>query len=347
MPYFAHRGWHGLPGHTGRALRYDEGEAPIQCERRPGQTLTRANLKGPDLWDRYHHVTASPSSVSPRTRSSHRLRKVRIRCHSRGHMRSAADFARLKTEGHKISLITAYDAWSARLIAASNIDAILVGDSVAMVVHGHPTTLSATVHLMALHTRAVARGAGGTFQVTDLPFLSYRKGIRTAMNAVETLVTSGAHAVKLEGIDGHERVVRHIVESGVPVMGHIGLTPQSVHQLGGFRVQGRSEAQAEALLRQARTLEGLGCFAIVVECVPASVGARIAAAVSVPTIGIGAGPSTDGQVLVISDLLGLGVSAPRFVRQYVDGARVLTDALNQYDADVKGVRFPSDVESYA
>lgn len=262
-------------------------------------------------------------------------------------MTGAADFQRAKSAGHKISMVTAYDAWSARLVAASRVDAILVGDSVAMVVHGHANTLAATVDLMALHTRAVARGASGRFLVTDLPFLSYRKGLRAAMQAVEALVTSGAHALKLEGVDGHERIIRHIIQSGVPVMGHIGLTPQSVHGLGGFRVQGRTEQQADQLVRQARALEDVGCFALVVECVPAGVGSRITASVGVPTIGIGAGPGTDGQVLVLSDLLGLESDAKRFVRRYLDGSTSITDALNRYDGDVKAARFPTAAEGYA
>jgi 3-methyl-2-oxobutanoate hydroxymethyltransferase len=261
-------------------------------------------------------------------------------------MHAVPEFGRFKAEGRKISVVTAYDAWSARLIAASKVDAILVGDSVAMVVHGHPTTLTATIELMAIHTRAVAQGAEGKLQITDLPFLSYRKGLRTAMDAVETLVTSGAHAVKLEGVDGHEHVVKHIVKSGVPVMGHIGLTPQWFHQFGGFRVQGRDDTQADALLQQARILEDLGCFALVIECVPAEVAARITAAVRVPTIGIGAGACTDGQVLVLPDLLGFGSGAPRFVRRYLDGAAAVTDALNHYDADVKTASFPVLAESY-
>lgn len=262
-------------------------------------------------------------------------------------MTSIGDFQRAKAEGRRITMVTAYDAWSARLVAASHVDAILVGDSVAMVAHGHANTLTATVDLMALHTRAVARGAGGRFQVTDLPFLSYRKGLRTAMQAVEALMASGAHALKLEGVDGHEGVIRHIIQSGVPVMGHIGLTPQSVHRLGGFRVQGRTEPQADQLVRQARALEDLGCFALVVECVPAGVGSRITASVNVPTIGIGAGPATDGQVLVLSDLLGLEPDPKRFVRRYLDGNTLLTDALNRFDADVKAARFPTAEESYA
>jgi 3-methyl-2-oxobutanoate hydroxymethyltransferase len=263
-------------------------------------------------------------------------------------MTGVRDFARFKAEGRKISVITAYDAWSARIVARSNIDAILVGDSAAMVMHGHPNTLAATVGLMALHTRAVARVAAGKFVIADLPFLSYRKGIRAAMNAVGALVTSGAHAVKLEGIDGHEDVVAHIIGSGIPVMGHIGLTPQSVNQFGGYCVQGRTEPEAVKMRRQAHALQDLGCFAIVLECVPAELAAGITSELTLPTIGIGAGPGTDGQVLVLQDLFGVVTCpAPRFVRRYVDGERVLADALDRFDADVKAVRFPGPAETYS
>ena len=263
-------------------------------------------------------------------------------------MNSVHDFGRFKSEGRKISMVAAYDAWSARIVAASRVDALLVGDSLAMVVHGYPTTINATVELMALHTRAVATAASGKFVVTDLPFLSYRKGLRAAMQAVEAVVSSGAQAVKLEGVDGHEGIIRHIVESGVPVMGHIGLTPQSVNALGGFRVQGKSSSDADQLVRQARALEALGCFAIVVECVPAAVAERITGAVTVPTIGIGAGIATDGQILVFTDLLGIGAARPpRFVRQYLDGATLLSEALNRFDEDVKEAAFPALAESYA
>lgn len=263
-------------------------------------------------------------------------------------MNTVRDFGRCKAEGRKISMVTAYDAWSARLVARSNVDAILVGDSAAMVMHGHRTTLAATVALMALHTRAVAAAANGKFLIADLPFLSFRKGLRAGMTAVGALVTSGAQAIKLEGVDGHEDVIAHVVRSGVPVMGHVGLTPQSVHQLGGFTVQGRGDDAAAELLRQAHALEDLGCFSIVLECVPAAVAARITADLRVPTIGIGAGAGTDGQILVLHDLWGVdSTSAPRFVRRYLDGERLLTDALNQYDADVKETRFPRPEESYA
>jgi len=262
-------------------------------------------------------------------------------------MKTVHDFARAKAEHRRISIVTAYDAWSARLVARSSVDAILVGDSVAMVVHGHDTTIPATVGMMALHIRAVARAAGGKFVIGDLPFLSYRRGIPAAISAVSALVRSGAQAVKLEGVDGHEDVIRQIVGSGVPVMGHIGMTPQSVNHMGGFRVQGTNEADASALVRQALTLEHLGCFSIVLECVPATLAARIRSELTIPTIGIGAGPDNDGQVLVLQDLWGVDQThTPRFVRRYVDGERILTAALDEYDADVKEARFPVLQESY-
>jgi 3-methyl-2-oxobutanoate hydroxymethyltransferase len=262
-------------------------------------------------------------------------------------MKSVRDFARFKAEGRKISMVTAYDAWSARLIARSQVDAVLVGDSLAMVMHGHATTIPATVHLMALHTRAVATSIDGKLLIADLPFLSCRKGIPAAMGAVGTLVSGGAQAVKVEGLDGHEDVIRHIVGSGVPVMGHLGMTPQSVNQLGGFRVQGRNDAAAANLIRQAHALQDVGCFSIVLECVPADLAARITAELQLPTIGIGAGADTNGQILVLQDLWGVDPSpSPRFVRRYLDGERVLTDALDRYDADVKDVRFPGLGERY-
>ena len=263
-------------------------------------------------------------------------------------MNVVSDFARFKAEGRKISMVTAYDAWSARIVARSNVDAILVGDSAAMVIHGHPTTLAATVELMAIHTAAVARAAGGKFVIADLPFLSFRKGIVAAMDAVGALVRSGAQAVKLEGVEGHEDVIRHIVGSGVPVVGHLGLIPQSVNQFGGYRVQGRNGADAAELVQQAHLLQDLGCCAVVLECVPRALATHITTELTIPTIGIGAGMGTDGQVLVLHDLCGLGTGhVPRFVRRYVDGEQVLTAALNEYDADVKESRFPAPEESYS
>jgi 3-methyl-2-oxobutanoate hydroxymethyltransferase len=263
-------------------------------------------------------------------------------------MTTVRDFARFKAERKKISIVTAYDAWSAHLVGTSSVDAILVGDSAAMVMHGHRTTVPATVAIMALHTAAVARAAIDKFLITDLPFLSYRKGVAAAMRAVGSLLRSGAHGVKLEGVDGHERVIRQVVGSGVPVMGHVGLTPQFVNEFGGFRVQGRESAEADKIVRQAHALEDLGCFSLVLECIPANLAARVTSELAIPTIGIGAGPCTDGQVLVLQDLWGIGSErAPRFVRKYLDGDSVLTDALNRYDSDVKGGVFPGSAESYS
>src|SRR5262249_45540616 len=171
------------------------------------------------------------------------------------------DFQKMKDEGRRISMVTCYDYSSARAVAESNIDCILVGDSVAMTVHGHPNTLAATTSLMALHTSAVARGAPSKFIVADLPFLSYRKGLQRAMDSVQTLMKAGAHALKLEAVRGHADIIRHIVESGVPVMGHLGLTPQSVNLLGGMKVQARTDASVDRLISQAAELEQAGCFA--------------------------------------------------------------------------------------
>src|SRR4030095_9768630 len=192
------------------------------------------------------------------------------------------DFQQMKDEGRRISMITCYDYSSARAVADSNIDCILVGDSLAMTMHGYPTTLSATTAMMALHTAAVAKGAPGKFIVGDLPFLSYRKGLKKAMDAVHELMSAGANAVKLEGVRGHAEIVRHIVDSGVPVMGHLGLTPQSLHGLGGMKIQARTEAALKILSSQARELEVAGCFAIVLECVPSEAARRVTELLNIP-----------------------------------------------------------------
>jgi 3-methyl-2-oxobutanoate hydroxymethyltransferase len=257
------------------------------------------------------------------------------------------DFQKMKNAGRKISMVTCYDYSSARAVADSTIDCILVGDSLAMVMHGHPTTLSATTAMMALHTVAVARGAPTKFIVADLPFLSYRKGLKDAMDSVQELMSAGAHAVKLEGVRGHADIVRHIVESGVPVMGHLGLTPQSINLLGGMKVQARTDAAVEMLAAQARELEGAGCFSLVLECVPSEAARKVTDLLKIPTIGIGAGPNVDGQVLVYQDVLGLNPGfKPKFLRTYANTFGVIQAALNAYDRDVKGGSFPSDSESY-
>ena len=244
-------------------------------------------------------------------------------------------------------MITCYDSWSAAIIEESNMDCILVGDSVAMAMHGHDSTIPADVDLMALHIAAVRRGAPTSFIIGDMPFLSIRKGLVPAMDTVEKLMRAGANAVKLEGIAGHDDIISHIVDSGIPVMGHIGLTPQSVNQLGGYRVQGKTDEKAKELIEDAQALEEAGCFAIVLECVPASIGKIISEGLSIPTIGIGAGKECDGQVLVLQDMLGLNNKfQPKFVRTFMDGFNNIKDALNEYDSVVKERSFPAEKESY-
>jgi 3-methyl-2-oxobutanoate hydroxymethyltransferase len=261
-------------------------------------------------------------------------------------MKSVLDFRR--SPERKISMVTCYDATSAAIVEASPVDCILVGDSVAMTMHGHGTTLPATVEMMALHVAAVRRGAPTKFLISDLPFLAHRGSLDTCLSAVRAVMTAGAQAVKIEGIDGSEKVIRYIVESGVPVMGHLGLTPQSVNALGGFKVQATSEAAGEALLNQALRVQAAGAFALVLECVPSEIAARVTAALHIPTIGIGAGPACSGQVLVFQDLLGLNANfKPKFVRKYADGFAFVTDALNRYHNDVIEGVFPSVKESYA
>jgi 3-methyl-2-oxobutanoate hydroxymethyltransferase len=258
------------------------------------------------------------------------------------------DFVRAKIEGRKLSMVTCYDYTFASVLGRSAVEAILVGDSAAMVMHGHPSTLFATVEMMRLHTAAVARGAPGKFVVADMPFLSFRKGLPAALDAASVLMTAGAGAVKLEGVEGHEDVIQRLVTSGIPVMGHLGMQPQSVHAYGGFRVQGRSEDSARVIARQAAALEELGAFAIVLECVPASLAQEITRALHIPTIGIGAGAGCDGQILVLQDLLGMATDfRPRFARPFLDGAGCVLEALTAFDEAVKAGTFPTKEESYS
>ena len=257
------------------------------------------------------------------------------------------DFKNYKLEGRKISMVTCYDSTLAKILNESPIDSLLVGDSVAMVVHGHSSTVAATTEMMALHTSAVVRGAPSKFVIADMPFLSVRKGLEFAMNSVELLIRAGAQAVKIENLRGHESILKNIVESGVPVMGHLGLTPQSVHAFGGFRVQGRDDAAAIELLRQSQELESLGCFALVLECVPSQLATRVATALKIPVIGIGAGSGVDGQVLVSSDLLGMNADfKPKFLKHYSEGHKWISQAFKAFDSEVKQKMFPSEKESY-
>ena len=263
-------------------------------------------------------------------------------------MKTILDFSRAKREQHPIVMIAAYDAPMARLVAESEADAILVGDSVAMVVHGHPSTVHATIEMMGLHVAAVRRGAPEAVVIADLPFLSVRRGRNAATDAAGALMQAGATAVKLEGIAGHEDVVAHLVQSGIPVMGHLGLTPQSVHQFGGYRFQGRDPAGAERLRHDAARLEELGAFAFVLECIPAELATIITEERSIPTIGIGAGAGTAGQVLVLSDLLGLDSRfQPRFARRYLEGHQLVRDAINRFARDVRTAEFPARAEVLA
>ena len=199
------------------------------------------------------------------------------------------DFAAKKQKGEKISMVTCYDYTFARILADSEVDCLLVGDSLAMVMHGFSTTLNASVELMALHTAAVARGASNKFIVGDLPFLSFRKDLASNMTAIGEVMQAGAQAVKLEGAKGNLDLIKHTVESGVPVMGHLGLTPQSIHQMGGFKVQGKEKREHDQIFEEALQLEKVGCFSLVLECVPAKLATEISRAISIPTIGIGAG----------------------------------------------------------
>ena len=247
----------------------------------------------------------------------------------------------------KLSMVTSYDFWSAQIIESSNIDMVLVGDSLAMVMHGESTTIPADISVMKLHVQAVAKGCPSKFIVGDMPFLSYRKDLTTNMNNVESLLKAGAHAIKLEGVDGNQDIIRHTVQSGIPVMGHIGLTPQFVHQFGGFKVQGRNEKAEQTLIEQAKALEDYGCFSVVLECIPHTLAEKITHSINIPTIGIGAGAQTDGQVLVFQDLLGLqNQFKPKFVRHYMQGYELIQTALNQYHDDVTHCQFPSNEEAY-
>jgi 3-methyl-2-oxobutanoate hydroxymethyltransferase len=260
----------------------------------------------------------------------------------------ATDFIAARRDHRKLSVITCYDYTFARLLATSAVDALLVGDSAAMVMHGYPSTLYADVPMMASHTAAVLRGAPDKFVIADMPFLSFRKGLHAAMDAAHALMCAGASAVKLEGVDGHEDVIAHLVQSGIPVMGHIGLQPQSIHAAGGYRVQGRSAESAQTILRQAADLEQLGAFAIVLECVPRSLADHVTKSLKmIPTIGIGAGPDCDGQVLVLQDLLGMNLDfSPRFARAFGQLGSGAAEACASFDASVKNGLFPAPEESF-
>ena len=252
-----------------------------------------------------------------------------------------------KGAAEPLVMVTAYDAPGARIADAAGVDMILVGDSLAMVVLGYDNTLSVTVDDMAHHTAAVARAKPRPMIITDLPWLSYHVGTDDAVRNAARLVRAGAQAVKLEGGRKRVAVIEAIIDAEIPVMGHLGLTPQSLHMMGGFKVQGKEVDAAQALVADAQALAAAGCFAIVLEGVPDTVAALVTDAVPVPTIGIGAGPACDGQVLVFHDILGLEDRVlPKFVRRYASLKADAVAAVAAFAGDVRARRFPTDAESY-
>jgi 3-methyl-2-oxobutanoate hydroxymethyltransferase len=261
---------------------------------------------------------------------------------------TAPALRRMKCQGRKISMLTAYDFPFAHLFDAAGIDVLLVGDSLGNVVQGHATTLPVTMDEMVYHCSLVTRAVQRALVVGDLPFGSYQTGVEeTLQNACRLVKEGGVHAVKLEGGERMADRIEAIARMDVPVMAHIGLTPQSVHRMGGFRVQGRGERGQTRLLRDARAVQEAGAFAVVLEGMPAGLAAEVTAELDIPTIGIGAGIGCDGQVLVMHDLLGLSLEPPpRFARQYVAMGEIVGKAVRMYDEDVKSQKFPSERESY-
>lgn len=259
------------------------------------------------------------------------------------------DFTKKKAAGEKITVVTCYDFAFSRLIARTSVDAILVGDSLGNVIQGQPNTIPVSVDDMVYHGKIVRRGAPQAFIVVDMPFMSYQTSVEEALrNAGRIVKETGADAVKLEGGANIAAQVRALTESGIPVMGHLGLTPQSLLAFGGYKVQGKTTAAAQELIDDAKLLEQSGAFAIVLEMIPAALTAQVSQSLSIPTIGIGAGEKADGQVLVLNDLLGLDPDfAPKFVRKYADLSSSVLSALENYAADVRTGKFPGEKESFS
>lgn len=263
-------------------------------------------------------------------------------------IKSIAHFLDAKKAKKPLTMTTAYDYWSAKLLNETNIDCILVGDSAAMVMHGYANTIHATSEMMILHTQAVTKGAPDKFIIADLPFLSYRKSISETMQLIDQLMKAGAHAIKLEGAGDNLSTVKYIVDSGVPVMGHIGLTPQACHQLGGNRVQGKDANSASRILQDAIDLQDQGCFSLILECIPQELAELITNKIQIPTIGVGAGVNCDGQALVLHDIFGLlNDFNPKFVKKFCDGHSLFVDAVNQFAREVVNKDFPSKTHSFS
>lgn len=262
-------------------------------------------------------------------------------------MKTILEFKKAKEENKKISMTTCYDYWSAKILDESNIDAVLVGDSAAMVIHGYETTINAETEMMCYHIAAVKRGLKNKLLIADLPFLAHRKGLQFLMETIDKFMKCGAQAVKIEGADDNLELIKHIVKSGIPVMGHLGLTPQSIYQLGGYKLQGKSSSSAEKVINDSKKLEEAGCFSIVLEMIPSEISKKITEELSIPTIGIGAGKFTNGQILVLQDLLGLTKDfEPKFLRKYLNGFELFLKSINKFDEDVKAEDYPNEKESY-
>ncbi|MCO4770554.1 MAG: 3-methyl-2-oxobutanoate hydroxymethyltransferase [Deltaproteobacteria bacterium] len=257
------------------------------------------------------------------------------------------DLRRMKAERQKITMLTAYDAMFARLVDEGGVDVILVGDSLGMVVQGHKNTLPVTIEHMAYHGAAVARSVERAHVVVDMPFLSYHVSIEEAVRNAGMLLKNGAHSVKLEGGAERADTIRALVDAQIPVMAHIGLTPQSFHAQGGFKVQGRGNEAAERLMRDALAVQEAGAYSLVLEGIPDVLATEISAALEIPTIGIGAGSGCDGQVLVIYDLLGMDKSfKPKFVKRYAQLQDAITGAVGEYVEEVRSGAFPDDAHSF-
>ena len=253
-----------------------------------------------------------------------------------------------KQRGEKITMLTAYDATFARLLDESGVDILLVGDSLGMVIQGHETTLPVTLDEAIYHTAAVVRGTRHAQVVGDMPFMSYQAGVGDAIiNAGRLIKEGGCHAIKLEGGVQHAELVSRLAGAGIPVMGHIGLTPQSVHQMGGFKIQGREDGGTQRLIDDAKALQEAGAYSLVLEGIPTEIAREISEALDIPTIGIGAGPYCDGQVLVIYDLLGMDDSfKPKFVRRYENLSTRIRTAVDSYIVDVREGQFPAEDETF-
>ena len=257
------------------------------------------------------------------------------------------DIQKMKEERRNITMLTAYDYPFARILDSAGVDILLVGDSSGSVIAGYENTLPVTMDEVIYHTRAVARSRKKALLVSDMPFMSYQVSIPDArFNAGRFLKEGGAEAVKIEGGVQIKDTMKAIVDIDIPVMGHIGLTPQSIHRMGGYRIQGKNEGQADALMADALAVQEAGAFAVVLEGIPSTVAERITRELSIPTIGIGAGPHCSGQVLVIHDLLGLSGRKLKFARQYADLEKSISEAVKQYLVDVKSGDFPSEEESF-